>query len=827
MKKSVKVLLYSLFGLILLFILLIGFVWLQQDSIKQYAIKQLNEQLSAPVSVSSIDITFIEQFPRVSLLLNDVVIQDKLRSKRNLLQAKRIFIAFNLYDILTRQYNIKLIEADSGYCHLFINEKGKANYTIVKETEAGSEDIFLSLKHISLRNINIIFEEPQAKQFYDIDAHDVLLSGNFSGKKESLSASGALTVNRLKSGIQLIKNKPIDIDIALDIDESQSLYSLSKGNIRLGSLDLKCTGTVINKAKATELNLSFHAAKLSITDLLELFPGSLANSFKEYKSEGNIYFTGLIKGKVSASTQPEINLQFGVENGTLTARGQNISLSHIQCKGEFSNGSKHNLQTSSLNLPSLTFQLGSGQMEGSLMVNDFSNPFINLKLKGSSALSDVIQFTQSQWIEKADGTLQFDIAVKGNLNNLKSKQGFLGTESQGHIVMDATDIVFKKGNKSIERIQTDFSLTGKDLSINQFKASIDKSDIVVSGTLENIVPYLLSENQQLTADITYKSDYINLEHLILPIPAAPNTKSTFALPEHISVKANVSIAELVLNHFQAYKINGIVHWKGKTIETQGIQAETMKGKVTLRGKVENTADGKFHVVSSIDCKKTDLNEMFRQCNNFGQAAITDKHIRGVLNANIDMGGEWDSKMECNLDKLYASGDIHIINGQLLNYEPLEALSKYVNVEDLRDLKFADLKNKIDISKRTIRIPSMDVNNNAMNLTISGTHTFDNFMDYHLRIKLSELLSKKRRTKTNDFNEEETADGIFLYLSMKGPADNLKFSYDKKGAREQLKENLKKEGEAAKNIWKKELGIEKDETIKEKQTDNDELEFEQE
>jgi hypothetical protein len=122
---------------------------------------------------------------------------------------------------------------------------------------------------------------------------------------------------------------------------------------------------------------------------------------------------------------------------------------------------------------------------------------------------------------------------------------------------------------------------------------------------------------------------------------------------------------------------------------------------------------------------------------------------------------------------------------------------------------------------------MDVLNNALNLNISGTHTFDNFMDYHLRIKLSELLSKKRRTQTNEFNEEETTEGIFLYLSMKGPADNLKFSYDKKGAREQLKENLKKESEAAKTIWKKELGIEKDETIKEKKTDNNELEFEQE
>ncbi|AMS27056.1 hypothetical protein AEM51_08520 [Bacteroidetes bacterium UKL13-3] len=829
MKKITKVLLYSLLGLVSLLLFLIGFVWLQQDSIKQYAIKQLNEQLSAPVSVSSIDITFIEQFPRVSLLLNNVVIRDPLRNKRNLLEARRLFFAFNLNDILTKKYNIKLIEIDSGHCHLFINEKGKSNYAIFKETTSGSDDIFLSLNHISLRNLNIVYENPESKQYYDIDAQSLLLSGNFRGKKESLSAAGELSVNKIIAGIQLLKNKNITVDIALSIDESQSLYSLSKGNIRLGTLALQCSGSIVNKKPNTRVNLSFTAGKLSITDLLELIPGKMSQSFAEYKSEGKIFFNGKINGELSAKKQPHININFGIENGTLTATKQNISITHINCKGEFTNGDKQQLQTSTLSIPNIQFQLGSGQMEGSLNMSNFENLYLKLSLKGNSTLTDIIRFTQSGWIEKADGNILFEIAINGNLNQLKNRQGFLDSETRGHITLNANNVVFTNGNKKIERIETDFSLAGKDLTINHFKASIDKSDIVMSGTLENIVPYLLSEKQPLIANITYKSDYINLEHLVMPIPTPPASASgsNFALPELISVRANIAIAQLVFHQFQANKISGSINWKGKKIETQGVELETMKGKILLKGIVENATDGNFNVRTHIDCKQTDMYELFRQCNNLGQTAITDKHIRGTLNATIDMSGEWNAKLVCNLNKLYASGDIHITNGQLLNYEPLDALSKYVSVDDLRNLKFADLKNRIEISNSTIRIPSMDVLNNALNLNISGTHTFDNFMDYHLRIKLSELLSKKRRTQTNEFNEEETTEGIFLYLSMKGPADNLKFSYDKKGAREQLKENLKKESEAAKTIWKKELGIEKDETIKEKKTDNNELEFEQE
>lgn len=830
MKKSLKVLLYSLFGLFILLLLLVTLVWLQRDSIKQYAVKQLNEQLSTPVSVSSIDITFIEQFPRVSLLLNDVVIKDPLRTKRNLLEAKRLFFAFNVYDILTEQYNIKLIEADSGHCHLFMDAKGNPNYTILKETSSESDDIFLSLKHIALSNMNIVFENPENKQYYDIDARDLIISGDFKGKKESLSASGELIVNKVKAGIQLLKNKDITIDIALNIDESQSLYNLKKGNIKLGSLNLECNGNITQRSKSTLLDLSFTAQKLAITDLLELLPGNMSHAIKDYTSEGKIYFNGLVKGEVSQHKQPEINLQFGVENGTLTAKKEGISLQHINCKGEFTNGVRHNLVTSTLTIPKLSFQLGSGQIEGLLTISNFDNPTIQLALKGTSSLTDVIRFTQSGWIEKADGNIVFDLSINGNLNQLKTQQGFMNAETRGQISVNGTNIVFKKGNKTIEQIETDFSLNGKDLTINNFKAAINQSDIEIRGTLENIIPYLLSEKQPLTANISYKSNYINLEHLTMPIPAQPEVDantSNVALPEFLTVNANIDVSQLVFHTFQAGKINGMINWKGKRIETQGIQLETMKGKVMIKGTIENSSDGNFHVRTSIDCKQTDMFELFKQCNNFGQTAITDKHIRGNLTASVDMIGEWDKKLNCNLDKLYASGDIHITNGQLLNYAPLDALSKYVSIDDLRNLKFADLKNRIEISKRTIRIPSMDVLNNALNLNLSGTHTFDNYMDYHLRIKLSELLSKKRKSVTNEYNEEETSEGIFLYLSMKGPADNLKFTYDKKGAREQLKENLKKESEAAKSIWKKELGIEKDETIKEKKTDSDELEFEQE
>jgi hypothetical protein len=101
----------------------------------------------------------------------------------------------------------------------------------------------------------------------------------------------------------------------------------------------------------------------------------------------------------------------------------------------------------------------------------------------------------------------------------------------------------------------------------------------------------------------------------------------------------------------------------------------------------------------------------------------------------------------------------------------------------------------------------------------------------MKIKLSELLKNKRKKPNNEFNEEEaTADrGVNLYMSMKGPLGNVTISYDKVGTKQKITQELKQEKQNIKDLLKKELGID-DKTksdIKEKQKDDEELEFEAE
>jgi hypothetical protein len=68
-----------------------------------------------------------------------------------------------------------------------------------------------------------------------------------------------------------------------------------------------------------------------------------------------------------------------------------------------------------------------------------------------------------------------------------------------------------------------------------------------------------------------------------------------------------------------------------------------------------------------------------------------------------------------------------------------ALSKFIDVNELKNLKFASLANTLSIKNRIVTIPAMQIQSNALNVDFAGTHNFDNIIDYRLKILLSDLI----------------------------------------------------------------------------------------
>ncbi len=169
---------------------------------------------------------------------------------------------------------------------------------------------------------------------------------------------------------------------------------------------------------------------------------------------------------------------------------------------------------------------------------------------------------------------------------------------------------------------------------------------------------------------------------------------------------------------------------------------------------------------------------------------------------------------------------------LLSFTPLLNLSSYVSVDELKDVKFSTLENTIKIGNNNINIPAMEIKSSALSVFISGTHSFNNDIDYQIKLLLSELISKKARKRNTNLDKQLLVedDGLgrtTLYLKMDGTVDDPNIYFDKIRIKEKIKTEIKKEKEEIKKIVKEDVLNQKTDSTKKQEQPEVILEWEDE
>jgi hypothetical protein len=261
---------------------------------------------------------------------------------------------------------------------------------------------------------------------------------------------------------------------------------------------------------------------------------------------------------------------------------------------------------------------------------------------------------------------------------------------------------------------------------------------------------------------------------------------------------NITWNKLILNDVNANLIIA-----DSTISILQFNTNTQNGLVSATGNmVKSAATIPFNYV--VDFKQLDIASTFHQFDNFNQQLITDEKIKGALSGKVLVHGSFDRNFRIKPESISATTDFEVNNGELNNVTQLMSMSKYLKVKDLEHLKFATIKNQVEINNRKIIIPEMTIKSNAINLTLSGSHTFDNDMDYLVKISLLEVLARRLGKSDDGDWEQEDKGGMNIYLRMTGNASNPKISINKKASRQTFKANMKAEQQTMQKLIKAEL-----------------------
>jgi hypothetical protein len=129
--------------------------------------------------------------------------------------------------------------------------------------------------------------------------------------------------------------------------------------------------------------------------------------------------------------------------------------------------------------------------------------------------------------------------------------------------------------------------------------------------------------------------------------------------------------------------------------------------------------------------------------------------------------------------------------------------------NLTNISFNTLENTFVIKQGVLTIPNMRIESNAMDLELSGTHSFEQQIDYRIKFDLRELLGEDRDAEFGKVIDDGT--GAKIYLRMHGHLDNPIIEWDKSSRKQDIKEQLVHEKETIKSILKTEFGAFKNDT----------------
>jgi|GEM_PF-3458803 hypothetical protein len=822
--RFIRYVVYTLTTLLLLAGSVLIYMYSFRDELKQQALQALNKHLQTRIQVSTIRMDVFTQFPRVSLVFEKVEVQDAFNSNTPLLKASQVAIGFNVWDIWKKNYRIASLKIANAESNLFINAKGVANYSIILKQDTVTNDaLLLNLQQVHLDQVKLMYDYEPAAYHQDIFINKAVCSVNLLKDSWEFNLQNEGTVYHVKSGKQTImRDKPMEVKARLVYKVQDDAWFFEQTEYRLSDLNFTADGYYRFGTKYDELKFDIKARKTSITHLLSLLPVKPAE-LNDWQSGGEVELSGTIDGKRGQTTKPNLSLQFRIKQGTLANSKRNLSAREINCMGKL-------IMTegkSELQLSSLAMRSGSSQLSGQMSITNFDRPFIIADVNGTLSADDAVKLMLTEYVQSASGEAQFACKVQASLKELKNPKMLSNEALTGKFSISLADINLKNTETRIQSLQGTVSLN-KDLFIEELTLKTNKSDARIHGYVSGIAPMIFAGKPAdiyltLNAEQLYTSEWMAGD-------TQSKTQNDSAASIIRSLMVNMNVNKLVHDNIEARQLTAKVQLTEPGVELTDLNVQVFGGSIKGNGRLVRYSNKPDAVTAQLAYESLDIKRLFSECKNFGQQDITSEHLSGILSGNIQMSMPVNDKNEISLQGLTALVDMHLKNGAIVNYEPLKKLSRFADVDELTQLRFSDLKNSFIIQNSTVSIPEMDIISNALSLTLSGTQAFDGLMDYRIKMKLSELLKRKRKSQPQAdevLEEEEGGRGMFIFLTMKGYADNMKIAYDKVSVKKKVKQDLSEEKERIKDVLKKELGIRKDSTIKEKTTNDDELEFEQE
>lgn len=800
-------------------------LWVYKDDICGMAINEANKYLKAKVQVSDVDLEFWGTFPNLSIDFNNVYIPDSFSDSLQtdtLLFTERIRCRFNPLDLWNENYNIKTVEIAPGRLKLKFNDEGENNYDVFKKNESSEESDFkLKLEKVFIENLDLSYENTATRQFYSTRISQLAFAGNLDQRSFTASTVGRLDIAEAISGeVRLVKDQKAELNLRINVNLDSASFEIPSSTIYIADLPFNFSG------KYHTLNYEFNVngQNLLIDQVANKLAFKETEDVKRLSGHGSVKFDLNIKGNSDPQSTPNVDCNFGVNKGSLTDPSSGLRITAINLNGLYTNGTGSKKEE--LRLSNVGFKTKLGACSGELSITNFGSPDYKGKASGIVDLAALQAMLKLGQVEEIKGSL--DVKTNFHVAQRQDKNGrdqinfrrLNGSLSLGNVSLRLTD-----DQRLFSSINGDAFFKGDAVGVQNIRMRLAETDLEISGLFDGLSDYI-NDIKPLAIKADVHSNKVRLADLTQSSKSQKiSGDRRYILPDNIEGDVSVSIGKLSYEGHTFESCSGNLSFKDRKMDLNHFHFMNAGANASGFISVHETRPEILTLSGKIVSNNIEFNKVFKEWNSFGQDVITDKNISGVAKVNIDLTVPFDYRNGVISNGIKAEIGLAVDNGRLRNVESFDHIITSLNEttsaklligknnirsfgQKLKDLRFDHLENTIVIRNSVLSIPQMSIHSSALDVELSGKHTFDNNIDYRIGFRFRDLKEKKG----SEFGEVvDDGTGVMIFLRMYGNLDDPTIEWDKQSNQEKRKQEKEEAVRDAKSILKSEFGLFKNDT----------------
>ena len=798
-----------------------------KDQIKAKITQTINENINAKVTFENADLSLFKSFPNANVSLNKLVIINKAPFEGDtLVSLDELNLKMSIASLFKgKEEAIKIdgISSKNGLINILFNKDGKANYDIAlkddnAKTDSKSKPFSLKIKEYKIENFKFRYFDERSKIKMVIDSLNHEGTGDFGSKKLDLNTKSTAKIVLSMDKVNYMKNVSINLDAVLGIDLENSKYTFKENKALINQLPIELDGFIQMVDGGQEFDLKFKTPTSSFKNFLGLIPSAYSASLDNVKTTGDFTVVGFAKGLYSDTTVPKFNIKIASNNASFQYPNLPKSVRNIVIDTKIINETGV-LNDTYVNLDKLSFAIDQDVFNAKATIRNITqNALVDAALKGTINLGNLSKAYPIKLSKPMAGILKADVTTKFDMQSVEKSQ-YQNINNAGVMSLSNFKYVDENG-KSMSISNALVQFNPSQVNLKQFNATTGKSDISVTGVLDNFYGYLF-KNQELKGNFTMNSnqlavnDFMTTGETTKTDPSdseqAKQTKNAEAMkiPAFLNCTLIAKANTVLYDNLTLKDVSGKLIVKDEKVILENVKSSIFDGTIGVNGSV--STKGKIPTFDlDLGLNQVDIAQSFTQLEMLKKIAPIAGIINGKLNSTIKLNG--------NLDDKTMSPDLNSLSGDLLgqflsttinanNSTLLKSLSSNVKFVDLSKLNLNDVKAILTFKDGKVNVKPFDIKYQDIKATVGGTHGFDQNMNYNIKFDVpAKYLGTEANALISKLSSSDAAkmENIPINAVLAGNFSNPKISTDMKSAVtnmttqlvKQQKEKLVKQGTSA-------------------------------